>query len=383
MRRVFASLAMVSVFALCGCAAHVGSGFKPVKLPVIKVGEVVELLPGVGIVSGPALSPDGDRLVVLVEKYRDPVVPYEIGSLMVAEKSAGGVWGEPAIALEGVYRPVLGTMATPVQGSFDETGTQLVLTQIHFFSGLRIPWIPTIRSWVERIPWRGGKAERLVERHDWGLNPRELIQHARISPDGRWLVFYTREYAETQGVYLLDRKTGLHYRLGTEMDKHPTWSPDGTRIYFHTVRGGRRRRFDLFPDGVERSVIGFFDLRFEGDRLVSWDRRLMDEFGDRYIYQKHPAEVPGTGLLFFHGQLKPEGKKRLMVRLAEVGSQVYVIKAKWRGRSLKEAKHPCTSFRGRDVVFVGKERGDDRYRLVLSLSDEALDAIGGVLLPVE
>ena len=128
---------------------------------------------------------------------------------------------------------------------------------------------------------------------------------------------------------------------------------------------------------------GVIDLRFEGDRLAGWDRHLMDAPGEGFIYHKHPAEVKGRGLLFFHGRLEPDGKLKLMVRSTEPGSEVYVVKPYWKGKPLKAAKHPCSSFEVANLVFIAKCKGEKAYRLMLSLTEEALANVQRVVRPAQ
>ncbi len=370
-------MALTLLPVLAGCAHAGAPAFVHPDVPVIDLPDgAVEILPGTGVLDSPVLSPDGKRLAVQVEIYRDPALPYEVYSIAVAEQDASGKWQKAEIIQNGVYKKFLGRMEMPIQPSFDETGERIVLTQIRFDSGLSIPWAHTMRSWVERIPWKGGPAERLIEHGDWGMQPTELLQHARVSPDGRWLTFYTRVHEPTQGVHLLDLRTGAHHRLSTTHDKHPTWSPDGRRIYFHTAVGGKRHRFDLFASGEERAVLGFFELKIENDKLVGWERRLYDELGDRFIYHKHPSEVAGTGLLFFHGRLEPDGNMKLMVRSTEPGSAPFVVRPKWQSKNLKAAKHPCSSFKQADLIFIAKPKKEKKYRLLMSLTPDALKKVG-------
>jgi len=344
--------------------------------PVIDLPDgAVQIVPKITGWDSPVLSSDGNRLAVQVEVYGDPVLPYEIFSLGVTEKDASGTWQPVAIVRQGIYRKYLGRMTQPVQPCFDHTGDFLYLTQIEFESFLSIPSVSTLRSWIERIPWRGGDAERVVEHADWDMKPTELLQHARLSPDGRWLTFYTRVHPRNQGCYLLDLKTNEHFRLSDQHDKHPTWDPNGRRIWFHHASGGKRHRFDFFASGVERAVIGYFDLTFENGQLIEWKRHLMDELDDRFIYHKHPTIVAGTDLLFFHGDLKPDGKKKLMVRKAGPGSEVFVVKPTCEGKKLKAAKHPCSSFEKADLVFIAKPKGEKTYSLLLALTDEAIEKI--------
>ncbi len=375
------AFALLVGVAFGGCSVSRTERFADRVLPVIELPDgAIEIVSDTEEIESPALSPDGRRVAVQVVEYRHRWLPYEVCSIAVSELHEVNHWSPLEIIRWGKHQPYLGRMELPVQPSFDETGEHLLLTHIEFQSGLGIPWISTTRSWVERIPWNGGVAKREIEYRDWHLAPTELLQHARISPDGVWLVFYTRERIRDQGVYLLNRRTGKHYRLCDQRDKHPTWDPTGRRIYFHHVEGGKRRRFDPFARGTERSVLGFFDLRIEQERLLGYERHLMDEMGDEYFYDKHPTEVAGTGLLFFHGRKHPGGKMKLMVRAVTPGSQVYIVKPRLNGKVLKAAKHACSSYRMANLVFVGKVKGERTYRMLLSLTGEAMDLIRSAVL---
>jgi len=363
--------------AILGCTADGQQQFERVEYPVIKLSDrAVEILPGTGALKAPVLSPDGNRLAVQVELYRDSVLPYEIYSVAASQKNQDGEWEPALLSRPGVHKRYLGRMEMANLPSFDHTGQSIIYTHIQLGSFLSIPSALSLRSWIGRIPWGGGEAKCLLKPEDLKLAPSELLQHPRISPDGNWLTFYTRMNKKYQGIYLWNMKTSQQIRVSSNFDKHPTWSPDGKRIYFHHQIGGGRHRFDLFADQAEHAVLGFIELEFDASgKLASWQRHLLDDVDDRFIYHKHPTEVYGTNLLFFHGQLKPEGKKKLMVRRAEPGSQVYVVKPKWSEGKLKELKHPCSSWQKADLVFLARGKGAKRYNLLMMLTDQALGKI--------
>ena len=364
---------LLCISFVAGCVNKPASILHYPKYGKIKLSEgISEISPGFGIWESSALSPDGSRVVGQVELYRDPVLPYEVCSIAVANRDGAGIWQNARIVSKGVYKKYAGRMELPVQPSFSATGNELVITRITFESLLSIPALSSIRSWVETIPWQGGQSSMLLTHDQWALKATELLQHARYSPDGRYLAFYTREHEKDQGIYLLDTETGRHYRLSDSLDKHPTWAPNGKRLYFHHAKGGRRSRFDPLAGGIEQSVIGFFDFKTDEQGTLSWNRRLMDEPDDTYRYHKHPAEVPGTNLLFFHGATKPDGKKKLMVRLKEPGSEVFTLKLKYQGESLKEAKHPASSFEKTDLIFVAKNKGEKKYFHLLEMSEQKI-----------
>ncbi len=359
------------------CAPPAARPFARPDYPEIKVEGLIEVAAHDGNWDSPAFSPDGSRIVVQREWYVDPVLPYEVCDVSVVERDAAGRWGEPRDLVDGVYHRWAGRMVLPVQASFDHVGARVLYTRIWFDSLLSVPWMGTIRSHVESLPFEGGDRRTLIQRFDWGFKPTELIQHARVSPDGRYLAFYTREDPADEGVYLLDQTTGARFRLSHAFDKHPTWSPDGQRLYFHTVTDAPRGRFDPAANALnERSALGVFELSGLDDGAPTWTRRVFDAFEDGvFIYHKHPAEIPGTDLLVFHGRTKPDGKQRLFVRRRDPGSPVYELDLRWQGESLKAAKHAAASRMQRDVAFVAKLKGEDDYRHLMILPAAAIEAI--------
>jgi len=361
---------------LIGCAPPAARPFEPVAYPAITVDGLIEIARHDGNWDSPALSPDGARIVVQREWYVDPVLPYEVCDISVIERDAEGRWGEPRDLLHGVYRRWGGRMVLPVQPSFDQTGSEVIYTRIWFDSFLSVPWLATLRSRVDAVPLRPGEAYTLIDHVDWGLKPTELLQHARVSPDGRYLAFYTREHAADEGVYLFDRVTGRRYRLSHDFDKHPTWSPDGRRLYFHTVTDAPRGRFDPSANPLnERSMLGFFELSGLQEGDVRWTRRVFDGFDGAFIYHKHPAEVPGTDLLIFHGRARPDGKQKLLARRREPGSAVFELDLRWNGTRIKAAKHAAASLTTREAAFVAKLPGEDTYGRLMLIPQAAMDWI--------
>jgi len=70
----------------------------------------------------------------------------------------------------------------------------------------------------------------------------------KLSPDGRFVV-YSR--FERQGIFVLDRSTGVSTRVTDGLDGSPSWSPDGTKIVFHRWFGGSK--FDIYAVGADGS----------------------------------------------------------------------------------------------------------------------------------
>jgi Tol biopolymer transport system component len=85
--------------------------------------------------------------------------------------------------------------------------------------------------------------------------PRPVFQASRviytqdISRDGHWIAFTTLGGQEDLFVV---RSDGTGYRQISDdafHDRGPKWSPDGTRIAFHSDRSGRYEEWAIHPDG--------------------------------------------------------------------------------------------------------------------------------------
>ena len=71
---------------------------------------------------------------------------------------------------------------------------------------------------------------------------QQTVEGLELSPDGRWLVFDANRTGQ-QDIYVVSSDGGEPERvISTPEDKfHPTWSPDGSTLAFHTFHNGVRR----------------------------------------------------------------------------------------------------------------------------------------------
>ena len=98
-----------------GCAGR-ETEFTHCESPVIELPDgAVRLMPSAAALDSPVLSPDGNRLAVQLEVYEDPVLPYEIYSLAVAERDVSGRWSALDLIQHGVYKKYTGRMEMPIQ----------------------------------------------------------------------------------------------------------------------------------------------------------------------------------------------------------------------------------------------------------------------------
>ncbi|MBT3982170.1 MAG: hypothetical protein HOE90_12500 [Bacteriovoracaceae bacterium] len=191
---------------------------------------------------------------------------------------------------------------------------------------------------------------------DFGIEKNILLKHAQVSPDGKWLTFYTRGIYEKRGVMVYNLETEKAYHLGAFDDKHPTWTPDGKKILVHFQRGGNSSM--TTESGQEEAFIAFYNLEISGNELVSFNRETMDDTAtEYYTYQKHPSVTADGKYLFYHSKKTPFERSHIHVRRFEPGSTEYSLRfTTMGGNEIKKSKHLTEAKKTKDIFFVGKER---------------------------
>jgi hypothetical protein len=80
------------------------------------------------------------------------------------------------------------------------------------------------------------EARKIIADHAYDL------QQAHFSPDGQWIAFtatVNSPLAPESTIYVMPAKGGPWTRITEgQWDDKPTWSPDGTMIYFFSNAGG-------------------------------------------------------------------------------------------------------------------------------------------------
>ena len=207
------------------------------------------------------------------------------------------------------------------------------------------------------------------------------LKHGQISPDGKWLTFYTGDIPEIRGVMVYNFETKRTYRLQAIDDKHPTWSSDGSKILVHFQKGGNSSiQLDL---PLEHAYIAYYDLEIDGNELVSWSRTSLDDTDtDVFNYQKHPALTNDGKYLFYHSKKNPNASSQLHVRKLEKGSTQYHLKIFTAdGRELKKVKHVAMAKKVNELFIVGKvsknKEGKDEKRFdhIYNISAKDLEKV--------
>jgi len=194
----------------------------------------------------------------------------------------------------------------------------------------------------------------------------------RLSPDGTKLAVESHGGEGGGDIFVYDLKTGTRTRLTFEPTYHnaaATWSPDGSRLAFHSTRQG----LSLFVKPI--SGASPEELLFKADSAspVDWSANgqfiLIDKTtsASAGIYRvplsdpSRPEPVlvdPKARVL--QGQLSPDGTLLAYVSEERPGGEVYVSPnpptgAKWQV-SIKGGHSPRWNRNGRELFYVSPER---------------------------
>lgn len=194
-------------------------------------GESVQVTSGTSVDWNPVWSPDGRFLYFASDRsgvtnlWRVPI-----------DERSGRVQGEP--------EPVTTSGQASLLPSFARDGRHIL------FAG------DETRTVLEKVafdPASGAIASPAVA----VAQTSNLIATLDASRDGRWLVYQTSVPQEDLFIVHPDG-TGLRRLTNDKFkDRHPRWSPDGTRIAFNSNRGGRYEIWTIRADGsqLERAAV--------------------------------------------------------------------------------------------------------------------------------
>src|SRR3954470_12045607 len=139
-----------------------------------------------------------------------------------------------------------------------------------------------------------------------------ILQSARLSPDGRSVVFAvaTVDAEETEHValWLLALETGDTRQIttGSGRDTSPEWSPDGRRIAFSSTRDGKAQLYVIAVDGGEARAVTALEQGIGGGPLWSPDGSKLaftataspaPDLSKPYRFARHVYRFDGMGYL--------------------------------------------------------------------------------------
>jgi serine/threonine protein kinase/Tol biopolymer transport system component len=111
--------------------------------------------------------------------------------------------------------------------------------------------------------WKISAAEDDTKREAQKIisDPRHDFWQARLSPDGRWIIFQATGYQQTDEpstIYAMASAGGPLIRItdGKHWDDKPRWSPDGKAIYFLSERHGFFNVWGVHFDPTKGKTVG-------------------------------------------------------------------------------------------------------------------------------
>ena len=170
----------------------------------------------------PAWSPGGDYLYFASNRggsmnlWRVPI-----------EEGSGRVLGAP--------EPIPAPSAWSGLLSLSRDGRRLLYSTAEKRANLeRVPLSPVDLAVGERRPVTEGSRG---------------VHSCDVSPDGRWLAFYSSSPREDLFVVGVDGQGVRQLTDDPFRDRYPRWTPDGARLVFQSDRGGRYELWSLRADG--------------------------------------------------------------------------------------------------------------------------------------
>ena len=186
--------------------------------------------------AGGALSPDGQKLAVVIEAANDDIWIYNLrGGALTRLTFEGGNHGSPVWSPDGkfiYYAAEHGKSANIYRKSGDGSGTEQRLTQS-----------PETQLPSSCSP--DGKTLAFIQNADiWTLpltgesTPSPFIQSPAVeeqtdfSPDGKWMAYASNESGRREIYVVPFPKQGGKWQISTNGGSNPRWSHDGRELFF-------------------------------------------------------------------------------------------------------------------------------------------------------
>lgn len=201
----------------------------------------------------------------------------------------------------------------------------------------------------------------------------ELGDHymPRLSPDGTKLAVESHGGEGGGDIFVYDLKAGTRTRLTFEPTHHnasATWSPDGSRLAFHSTRQG----VSLFIKPVSGASPEELVLKSDSASPVDWAPNgqflLIDRTASSAGIYRVPLSDPSKPepvlvdpkARVLQGQLSPDGTLLAYVSEERAGGEVYVSPypptgAKWQV-SISGGHSPRWNRNGRELFYISPER---------------------------
>ncbi|MDB5097397.1 MAG: Periplasmic component of the Tol biopolymer transport system [Cyanobacteria bacterium RYN_339] len=345
---------LLPALLLTGCGAHLPGALQQAagdleaeraKHPapaVIKLASPLRLLASADAnIDAPRLAPDKSIVTFVVRE--------EIELSPAVKKAAGLDPNDPAERMIAWFAwlsgkmppgPVVGaTFHNVVEPSFSPDGKRLIYCmQKHLPVFTRGKKLEEMR--LEERTLNGGGTRVVYD------GPLTLL-HPMYSPNGKQIAAYARNIEGAEGLYLLDatREGATPVRITSGDDKHPVWSADGKKIFFHNQAGGDANG----GGGDEHAWIGMVDLSDPNHP----QRTLLDDH-NAAIYHKHPSPLPGTDLVVYHASQGDENWLEVLDAKTHQHAKLDLAGTSPWGLPLSKFKHPSFGKDGKELVFVAR-----------------------------
>jgi hypothetical protein len=306
----------------------------------------------------PVVSADGKKIIVIGNKLAEKFPPTEMFVKDLTSTDLGA----------SVKKPLLNIF---IKGSFTPTG-EIVACELEHrpFAVLKSAWdFFKTHEWEPKgyhsviSFYKNGIKTRALDAAEFGLPKTTFLEHPRVAEDGKWLSFYTQSDKNTQGIYIYNQETRKTFYMGNFPDKHPTWSPDGKRIFFH-------EQGKLNGSKEEIARVGYYDINFDQDQASLGKRVILGDaskqLGTDYVYQKHPAYHQGLNMVFFHARDGLNGKKSIAAMSLDYPDHAPIfMKLKQDGEKISHAQHADVSNQADSpLYFVGRTDKEKKSKLI-------------------
>lgn len=316
-------------------------------LPKVKISNPLSFIvsaPGAKI-DAPRLSPDNKSVTYVMRETKD--VPTFVKRILGLDPKAPTermtAWVAPVDGSKAPVKIAGGTFDNVVEPAFSPDGKSVIYAEQKYKPFLA--YGEKLKAMkLQQVELSSGKVTTMY-------NGDLTLLHPQYSPDGKLIAAYSRDKGK-QGIYLLDpaAKPGTEpTRITVGDDKHPVWTQDGKRIYFHNQVGGDA--VSASADGNEQAWLGYVDLTDpKAPKKVMLDNTRAE------TYHKHPTPIPNSDLIVYHND---NHKLEVMNVLTGQRANLKLEGISPNGTPLKNFKHAAVGADGQDMLVVAKGKGSE------------------------